>query len=395
MKPSAVITTSAARRRWFQLGCAALLPCALAARARAEDHVDYRYEYYKEEDGRIEVNTHSVAFEKKLVDAVAVRGQLVYDAISGATPTGGKPAAGKDAVPTTKTHDIRRGGNLAFDVHLGRHTLAPQVAYSKESDYESTGVSLSDAIEFNNKNTTLNLGISHDFDNVLDSGNNLDNRQIRHKDTTDGLIGISQLLSPKTIFTANFTYGVSDGYLNDPYKSMSFGGWIPYIGFPLTTPGTDKRPDHRERQVLQLTLSHFFDKVNGSGEVSYRFGHDSFGVFSHTATLNWHQKIGKHVVLSPVFRFYEQSAANFYTLLVPGFAPNDGDTTRPEFYSADYRLSHLMSFTYGLQASIFIKEWITLDLGYHRYEMYGLDSATSASAYPKANIYTVGLRVFF
>ena len=378
-------------RRWFRFGLAALLPCAMAARARGEDHVDYRYEYYKEEGGRIEVNTHSVAFEKKLVDSVAVRGELVFDAISGATPTGGVPAPGKMTVPVVQTRDVRRGGNLAFDVKLGRHTLAPLVAYSKENDYESKGIALSDAIEFNNKNTILNLGVSHDFDRVRD--NSLLNYQ--KKDTTDGLIGITQLLSPRTYLTANFTYGVSDGYLNDPYKAISFAGWIPYLGFPLTTPGTDTRPDHRERQVLLLSLTHFFDKLNGSGEVAYRFGHDSFGIFSHTATLNWHQKIGKHLIISPTFRFYEQTAADFYTVTVPGFAPNDGDPTRSKYYSADHRLSHLMSFTYGVQASVIIKDQIFLDFGYHRYEMYGLDNTTAASAYPQADIYTIGVRFFF
>lgn len=379
--------------RLLKLGVAALLPWTAVGRVRADDHVDYRFEHYKEENGRIEVNTHSAAFETKLIDALTVRGQVVYDSISGATPTGAPPLPGRTAVPTTQLRDIRRGGNLAFDVHLGRHTLSPQVAYSKESDYESTGVSLADAIDFNNKNTTLRLAVSHDFDNVLDSP---PVRTVRHKDATDGLIGISQLLSPRTIFTADFTYGVASGYLDDPYKSMSFSGWKPFFGFALPVAGADRRPDHRERQELLLSLTHFFDKLNGSGEISYRFGHDSFGVFSHTAAVNWHQHLGKYLILEPMFRYYEQSAADFYTLSVPGFSLNDGQgAIRPAYFSADHRLSHLMSFTYGIQASIMVQEWLSIDLGYQRYEMFGLDHETAASAYPKADIITLGLRLFF
>ncbi|MCX6895531.1 MAG: DUF3570 domain-containing protein [Verrucomicrobia bacterium] len=368
----------------MRLGLDALLPCALAGRARADDHVDYRYEYYQEEGDRIAVETHSALFEKKLTDIVTVKGQVVYDAISGSSPTGAPPLAGSDKVPVKKLHDNRRAGNLSFDVHLGRHTLSAQGSYSKESDYISAGTALTDAIEFNNKNTTLLLGVSHNFDRVLLKSD------YRHKDATDFIIGVSQLLSPKTILTADFTYGTENGYLSDPYKLIQFDSWLPIsFAFP------ENRPGHRDKEVLQTTLTHFFDPVNASAELSYRFYHDSYGIFSHTASVTWNQKIGKYLVLSPIFRFYEQSEADFYRGSVPGFFPSDGNPARPQYYSADYRLSKFISLTYGLQASVFIREWLTLDLGYHRYEMYALDSATAASAYPNANIYTIGLRFFF
>ena len=75
--------------------------------------------------------------------------------------------------------------------------------------------------------------------------------------------------------------------------------------------------------------------------------------------------------------------------------PNGFFGEKPEYYSADYRLSRLHSITLGIQASIVIREWLYLDLGYHRYEMSGLDNDTWSGAYPKANIYTVGMRIWF
>ena len=81
---------------------------------------------------------------------------------------------------------------------------------------------------------------------------------------------------------------------------------------------------------------------------------------------------------------------------MPGFSLNDGQSaSRPAYFSADYRLSHLLSVTYGIQASVFVREWLSFDLGYQRYEMFGLDSETADSAYPKADIITLGLRLFF
>ena len=184
------ITFSEPRRGWLPLGLVALGQTLFSGRANAENHIDYRYEYYGEENGRIAINTHSFLFEQRLTDSVAAKGELVYDGISGATPTGAPPPPGSTQVLLSHLTEIRRAGNLAFDWKTGRQTLTPQVAYSDESDYTSLGLSLNDAIEFNQKNTTLRLGVAHSFDEVLDVS-----RRKRGKDSTDGLIGISQLLS--------------------------------------------------------------------------------------------------------------------------------------------------------------------------------------------------------
>ena len=363
-------------------------------RAQGENHYDYRYGFYGEEDGRVEVNTHTAYFEQKLAESVAAHGEFVYDSISGATPNGLVPSL----TPNWLSHltEIRRAGNLGLDLQLGRHTLAPLAAYSTESDYESKGVSLSDAIEFNQKNTTLRLGVSRNFDRVLGVDPNNPNsdrpRFWTDKDATEGLIGLSQLLDPKTILTADFTYGYETGYLNDPYRGVFFQGWL---GIDNSVAMPEVRPDHRSKEVFLVTLTHYFDPLNASVEGSYRFYHDSYDIFAHTVAVAWHQRLGQHLIIEPLIRFYEQSDASFYTPLgVPGYFPGDG-ISRPAHYSADYRLSHFLSVTYGLQASLILKEHIFVDVGYHRYEMHGQDNATSPLLYPKANIYTVGLRLWF
>src|SRR5262249_46495077 len=122
----------------------------------------------------------------------------------------------------------------------------------------------------------------------------------------------------------------------------------------------------------------------------------SFGVLSHTLALSWHQKIGKHVLVSPLFRYVHQSASDFYAPQFAGDPSNPFDPTPvPKYYSADYRLSEMETFTFGVEASARLTDWLTLDLAYKRYDMRGLDGVTSQSAYPKANIVTVGARLWF
>jgi hypothetical protein len=373
-------------RLWIQLGAAFMAQCVPAGRAHGEDHLDFRYEFYGEENDRIEVSTYSLLFEKKLIEAITAKGELIYDGISGASPTGSPPVAGSKKVPLAPVDDIRRAGNIAFDIRCGRQTLSPQLAYSLESDYESIGLSLNDAIEFNQKNTTLRFGIARSFDYIEPSSF----PDAKHKDSWDFLLGVSQLLSPKTVLTADFTYGVTEGYLSDPYKNIRFDGWLPNtFVFP------ENRPARRTREVALLTLTQFIEPANASAEVSYRFHHDSFGVVSHTAGLTWHQKLGRRVVLAPGFRYYQQSEADFYYIGVPGLFPGDGDASRPRHYSADYRLSRLETFTYGVQFHVRATDWLGFDAGYQRYEMNGLDGKTSSSSYPKANIVNVGFRIWF
>jgi len=62
------------------------------------------------------------------------------------------------------------------------------------------------------------------------------------------------------------------------------------------------------------------------------------------------------------------------------------------FYSSDFRLSALDSYSYGLKFVWKPSHWSELDIGYDRYEMHGRDGVTLASAYPTAGISTAGVK---
>jgi Protein of unknown function (DUF3570) len=216
--------------------------------------VDYRYEFYDEDGSRMQIETHSVYFEQKLVDTVTAKGELTYDGISGATPSGTyvfPASAGK--IILDNLHDIRRAVNLNFDCQLGNQTLTPGFAYSKESDYESYGVSLNDAIAFNDKNTILQLGVSHNFDSVLNELISGAPRAWQNKGSTEAIVGISQLLTPKTIFSANFTFGYESGFLSDPYRLVEFI----YPGHQFGTVENENRPSVLSKEIFLASITQF------------------------------------------------------------------------------------------------------------------------------------------
>ena len=382
-----------------------ILSLAQLNRAVAEDHVDYRYENYQEEAGRIGVDTHSCLFEKKITSWLTLKGDVVYDAISGATPTGAPPAADikspfpqpgplSTTVPTAYMKDQRWAGSLDFATTFGAHHITPQFSYSEEHDYISYGGALNYSLDLNEKNTSLNLGWAHAWDTVLPyHGTYISQNQ--SKDTDDFLVGVNQILGPKTLLAVNFTFRNSHGYMNDPYRGVLFDD---YPQGDLNNPSLfpEKRPTFRQSYIPYVSLVQYITPLDASIEGSYRFFHDSYAIDAHTVALSWHQKIGKRLLVSPVFRYYQQSAASFYATQFPGDPSNPADPAPiPNYYSADYRLSKLETFTFGVEMSAKVTEWLSLDFAYKHYAMYGLDNVTSSSAYPKANVFTVGARVWF
>ena len=182
--------------------------------------------------------------------------------------------------------------------------------------------------------------------------------------------------------------------MSDPYKRVLFDDFPYTPGNPYTV-FPENRPDYKFRQVAFLSLQHYFEPLNGAAEVSYRFYHDSFGIMANTASIQWNQKIGKYFMLSPLFRYYTQSAAYFYGTHFPGDPTNPSVFPTPAYYSADYRLSALNSYTYGISLSARVQKWLSLEVAYKYYTMVGTDGVTSSAQYPTANVITGTLTIWF
>jgi len=389
---------SSRRSHFLALALAVLLLLSKLQQLRAEAHVDYRYEDYQEEDARMHIKTHAVAFGTPLSTWLDIEGELIYDSVTGATPYGALPTPGTRDWLQEIEPDVRIAGSLSAAMSWGINTTTPQLSYSQEHDYISEGYALNHTFSFNEKNTILALGGAYTHDIIM--ADTLGGNE-PHKDSGDLLIGLTQLLDAKTFITANLTVGTAHGYLNDPYKSVH----IPYYPDPLNPDPTavtfgESRPRVRNKQIGYFSITHFVTPLHGSLEASYRLYHDSYDILSHTAAVAWYQKVGDFLIISPMFRFVDQSQASFYMTQLPGdYTLNDPNdpfyAPLPEFYSSDYRLAELQTFTYGLSVTLRIKEHYFLDLGYKRYEMYGKDGVTSELLFPKANVFSIGGRIWF
>lgn len=368
-----------------------LLSAGLSARSsRAESTIRYKYQDYREMGGRVAVEVHSAGVEHEFSPATLLKFEGVIDAIAGATPNGRPAPAGSDQVPLSHLTERRKAWNAVLSHQWAGANVAVGLANSRESDYVSTGWSLNTRFDFNQKNTTLLAGIAGTDDKikVFHQAERADKR------TQDLLVGVTQLLDPRTSLTLNLTWGRQTGYLSDPYKLVQKNTEIiAGVFLPLTF--AENRPAERDKLIALAGLNRAFPEAHGAIDLSYRAYRDTYDITSHTIDLAWFQDLGERVILRPGVRFYDQGAADFYhyrldgTSIVPSAGP---PRAGGPFYSSDYRLSALQTFTYGAKVIWNVSDALQVDAAFERYDMRGTDRVTPQSAYCRANIITVGAR---
>lgn len=286
-------------------------------------------------------------------------------------PAAGTGSAGQKHIPMAKFSDERYAGNVEFIGKLGRHTPSALFSYSTESDYNSLGIALKNATDFNQKNTTLLLGAAFTHDLIKPANSTAEET----KDTIDILAGVTQVLGPNTLWSFNLSRGQTSGFISDPYKVVELNGTLV----------PERRPDSKDKTIAYTSLTRYIDSLRGSIEGSYRYYQDGFGIDAHTLALAWYQKVGGHFIVRPLLRYYTQSEADFYGVRFTG---------APAYYSSDYRVSAFNAIGYGLKLIWMPTSRLSFDVGFERYDQGGTDGITPGDVYTSANIFIVGARIW-
>jgi hypothetical protein len=243
-----------------QLALAPLLLPAACLQAAEAFRFDSSYQVYDESNGRMFVESYYYRGEMFLSEETSFRFQLLRDAISGSTPIGTQPGGTQPFL--AEIEDVRQGVLAALSQQIGDHRVELELSNSRESDYLSQGISLSDKWELNQKNTTLSFGFNYVNDTIVVRGTDDQNKK-----TYDLFLGLSQLWDKNTVLSANLTLGYAEGYLNDQYKVIQRGELVTIPGggtIPVTNIYRENRPSSRLRGVLQLQGTHYFEKTSSA-----------------------------------------------------------------------------------------------------------------------------------
>jgi hypothetical protein len=330
--------------------------------------VDSALAYYHE-NGRVQAIEPVVDVSKVFADGQSLNLNVTFDALSGASPNGALPSHSPQTFtsPSGKAGHVYTiaPGQLPADPHysdarfaLGGNWTKPLTRvdalslggkFSVEDDFVSATVEASIAHDFNDKNTTLSFGLSNEYDSLNPVGDtpvpgsnftSLVRTGRKSKDGVGALLGITQVMTRNWLSEFNLSVDRFTGYLNDPYKITSI------IDSAGNTTGYEyeSRPDQRLRKS-----AYWENRVAWTSQVStalsLRYMSDDWAVRSDTAQLHLRWSLSnRERYIEPTFRWYRQTAANFYTPFILDTAKQSTG-----FESADSRLSAFHALTYGVK----------------------------------------------
>ncbi len=342
--------------------------------------------YYHESNGRIQAIEPIVNLRKDDGSGNTLNIDFTYDSLSGSSPNGALTSnrpqtfaspsgTSLSAIPQTYTtasgqvvsssapiyttapgqlpadpnyRDQRIALGAGWQIPLDRLTLGSfggKLSY--EHDFLSLTANAGIARDFNQKNTTVSLGLNEEVDSIHPIGGApvagsdyalFEKTGSKSKNGTGVLAGVTQIMTRAWISEFNLSVDRFTGYLNDPYKIISV------LDATGTTSGYlyEKRPDVRLRKSAFLENRVGFDRA--SVALALRYMSDDWGVHSETAQLRlrwWNTDRDRY--LEPTARWYRQSAADFYTPWV------DAGASYLSYASSDSRLGAFHALTYGLK----------------------------------------------
>jgi len=374
-----------------RLALAAASSSLLAGAAHAEEKtpwlVDSALAVYSESDSRVTAVEPIVSLRKDMGGERTLGLKLTLDSLTGASPNGaiaanevqtftgpsgnGSYDAGKGKTPLdTEFKDTRTAIAISWEQPWGeRNRVSFGGNISKEYDFTSAALSTAIARDFNNKNTTLSLGINLETDTIdavggipdpltsLKVGQNPEHKSggTENKTVNDFLLGVTQVMNRHWLTQLNLSVGSSSGYHSDPYKILSV---LNTDGSLATNPEDanskwylyDSRPDSRSRQSLYWgNKIHLTEDVI---DISYRYYTDDWGIKSHTLDFRYRYEFGGNMYLEPHVRWYSQTAADFYHLYLNKEVDTSSADSAIAYASSDTRLGEFTGTTFGLKYGI-------------------------------------------
>lgn len=196
---------------------------------------------------------------------------------------------------------------------------------------------------------------------VVTSASRGDDRSLvpsKGRNTLDATLSLSQVVNQKMQFAVITDLVAQQGYLGLPFHRVYFNDGSVHI---------ENMPSTRFKLPLGFRFNYFAgDKVILRSY--YRYYTDSWGVSSHTASLEVPVKLTSFVSVSPFYRYYTQTAAR-------SFAPYGKHTAADNYYTSNYDYSAFNANYAGVNFRISpvngvfgVKSFSLLELRYGFYE---------------------------
>ncbi len=252
------------------------------------------------------------------------------------------------------------GVNEAYGLEItSRFDLGPNdqftsyIGWHQEEPFGSGSFTLGYSRSLADDNTVLStsVGATFDrFDNLVSDGS----RQGKRQRTAVNLnLAFSQLLSPTTVFDASYGFTFQQGTLQATYNSV-----------PVQTGvfrADERFPHQRSRHGIQGRIAQHLPFSRTTLRAGYRYYFDDFDLVSHTADFELHQYLGPRFIARGSYRYYTQTAVDFFT------TSYGGNRLSSEPRTADSDLAAFHANEVGLKLSWLFRRGQSFDASYFRY----------------------------
>lgn len=202
---------------------------------------------------------------------------------------------------------------------------------SSEQDYLAQMVTGNWNRDVMDGQTNLALGTSYGWDSIDPAVDDDTRTGHASKKTWHGNAIATRILTPGTLLRLGVELNEVEGLQHNPYRNVYAGG----------TNVPERHPDHRSRRDLFLKLNQALPN-RSSLKFSYRFYNDDWGIDSHELGATLSQYVTRGLFASWDYRWYTQTAADFWRAEYLSVTGVDG------YLTGDYRMARLASHLFGV-----------------------------------------------
>jgi hypothetical protein len=299
-------------------GCA----CAHAA-TLPEDRADILYHGY--DGGGLEVTGPSVLVRKAYQDKVSVWGNYYVDMIS---------SASIDVVTTASEYSETRIEKSAGADYLHDRTIMGfSYTNSEEDDYSANLASFGISQSFFGDLTTLGISYARGWDEVRRNGDDTFEEDITRQNFR---VDLAQVVTRSLLVSANYEGITDEGFLNNPYRQVRYQDPESSRGFSYEP---EIYPDTKTSNAFALRALYYLPyRAALRGE--FRRYSDTWEVEAWNIETGYVHPFAMGITAEVRYRYYDQSAAEFYSDLFPRQAAQN-------FRARDKELATFTSHTLG------------------------------------------------
>ena len=309
------------------LVAALALPPAADAGVLPDDRADALYHRY--DGGGVTIDGPSLLVRKKFAEKYSASANFYMDMVS---------SASIDVVTTASPYtETRTQMSAGLDALNGKTQYSVNFTNSDEDDYTANSASLDISQDVFGDLTNVSFGFSRGWDEVRKRGDADFSEPI---DRSTYRVGVSQIVTPRLMMGLNYELVSDEGFLNNPYRSVRYLDPGSATGFAFQP---EVYPHTRTSNAASLNARYFLPyRAAVHGE--YRFFTDTWGIDASTVQVGYTHPWGKQWIFELTYRWYDQSAADFYSDLFPR-------ADAQNFLARDKELSTFTSHMIGLGAS--------------------------------------------